>query len=485
MFLFFSGILVLIIGYFTYGRFIERLLGPDDRPTPAISKNDGVDTLPLPKWKNLLIQLLNIAGVGPVIGVIIGIKFGAKCFWIIPIGCVLGGAVHDFISGFISLRNDGINLPEQTRRTFGTIYHNIYALFVVALLLLVVAVFVNIPANLLANLIPAPNLPAGTLLWIMAGSIFLYYIASAIFPINYIIGKIYPLFGALLIIGSLAMLGALSWETLEAPTLLTETAAFTKGMLLDQPVIPCLFVTIACGIISGFHATQSPIVARTMRSEREAKLTYYGMMIAEGVIAMIWAGAGMAIYNLYPELMSSAPTLALKKATEHFLGNAVGTITILSVVILAITSGDTALRSLRLTLAEYFHIPQKQFTKRLYLTLPAILLTLLILWWSNRDAASFESLWKYFAWGNQILSASTLMMCTVWLMRQKKCPWVTLLPGIFMTFVVTSFILWSSPTHKGCPYGFNLPITTAYIIAAAITLLCTLLVWRLGKKPTA
>ena len=482
MFLFFGGILALIIGYFTYGRFIERLLKPDNRPTPALANNDGVDTLPLPQWKNLLIQLLNIAGVGPVIGVIIGIKFGVKCFWIIPLGCILGGAVHDFISGFISLRNGGINLPEQTRRAFGNLYHRIYVFFVVILLLLVVAVFVNIPAKLLASTLPLPCAP-DTLFWFMAGIVFIYYIASTIFPIDLIIGKVYPLFGGLLLVGSLAMLGSLTWHTLSDPTLLTETAAFTKGMFHDQPVIPCLFVTIACGIISGFHATQSPIVARTIRHEREARLTYYGMMIAEGVIAMIWAAAGMAIYNLYPELMSAAPTLALTRSTEHFLGHAVGLITIFSVIILAITSGDTALRSLRLTLAEHFKLPQTKLTNRVWITLPPILCTVALLAWSNRSAQSFEWLWKYFAWGNQILSASTLMMCAVWLKRQKECPWVALIPGTFMTFIVSSFILWSHPSHAGCPYGFHLPLPIAYSIAGIFSLLCAVAVWRLGNRP--
>ena len=482
MFLFLFGILALILGYFTYGRFIERLLGPDNRPTPAIADADGVDTLPLPKWKNLLIQLLNIAGVGPVIGVIIGIMFGIKCFWIIPLGCILGGAVHDYVSGFISLRNGGINLPELTRRALGNLYYKVYVLFVILLLLLVVAVFVNIPSQLLMSFVPAST-SSVPYFWGAAVLILLYYIASTIFPVDRIIGKIYPFFGALLLIGSLAMFLALCWNGFLSPTLLTETESFKAGMFTDQPVIPCLFVTIACGIISGFHATQSPIVARTMKHEREARVTYYGMMIAEGVIAMIWAAAGLAIYNTFPELMASKPALALKAATEHFLGSGIGIITIVSVIILAITSGDTALRSLRLTLAEYVHVPQQPLKNRILICLPPILGVILLLWWSNRDATSFEWLWKYFAWGNQILSASTLMACTVWLMRQGKCPWVTLLPGIFMTFVVTSFILWSDVSHAGCPYGFNLPLTTAYTLAGIITLLCAAWVIKCGKKP--
>ncbi|MBQ9694595.1 MAG: carbon starvation protein A [Kiritimatiellae bacterium] len=483
MTLFLCGILALILGYFTYGRWIEHLLGPDDRPTPAIAGADGVDTLPLPKWKNLLIQLLNIAGVGPVIGVIIGIKFGIKCFWIIPLGCILGGAVHDYISGFISLRNHGINLPELTRRSLGELYHKIYVLFVIILLLLVVAVFVNIPSQLIVSTLPQ-TLPDTPAFWIAAVIILAYYIASTIFPVDRIIGKIYPLFGALLLIGTLAMFIALCINGFQEPHLLTETEAFLAGMFTDQPVIPCLFVTIACGIISGFHATQSPIVARTMRHERESRCTYYGMMITEGVIAMIWAAAGLAIYNTFPELMSDKPAKALSVATEHFLGGNIGLLTIFSVIILAITSGDTALRSLRLTLAEYVKVPQRSLKSRIFVCLPLLGCIGLLLWWSNQDATSFEWLWKYFAWGNQILAASTLMACTVWLKRHGKTPWVTLLPGAFMTFIVFSFILWSDVSHPGCPYGFNLPLSLAYPIAGCVTLICCALVWRLGNQKT-
>ena len=273
MTLFLCGILVLILGYFTYGRFIERMLAPDNRQTPAMANCDGVDTVPLPKWKNLLIQLLNIAGVGPVIGVIIGIKFGVKCFWIIPVGCVLGGAVHDFVSGFISLRNGGFNLPELTRRAFGNAFYKVYVLFVLLLLLLVVAVFVNIPAQLLSSFAPE-DLPDAPIFWSVVAIILAYYIASTIFPVDKIIGKVYPFFGALLLIGSLAMFGALCYNGFLSPELFTETEGFRAGMFKDQPVIPCLFVTIACGIISGFHATQSPIVARTMTSERQARSTF-------------------------------------------------------------------------------------------------------------------------------------------------------------------------------------------------------------------
>ncbi len=477
---FFGGILTLIVGYFTYGRVVEKVLRPDDRAPPAIAHPDGVDYVPLPQWKNMLIQLLNIAGVGPVIGVIVGIKFGWVCFWIIPLGCILGGAVHDYVSGFMSMRAHGANLPHLTTNAFGKWYSQIYSLFVCALLLLVVAVFINIPANLSAGMIAQqPPIPQ-ELFWGCVGVIFLYYIIATLFPVDKIIGRVYPIFGALLLLGTLAIFGALTWEVIGAPHLLTETEAFKAGMFTEQPIIPCLFVTIACGIISGFHATQSPIIARTITSERQARATYYGMMILEGIIAMVWAGAGMAIYNLKPELMSGVPTAALVASTRHFLGSWMGTVTILSVIILAITSGDTALRSLRLTLAEMFRFSQRHFVSRLLICIPLIAIVSLLLWWSNQSAESFNWLWKYFAWGNQILSASTLMVCTVWLMRRGNAPWLTLIPGCFMTFIVASFILWTSPTHPGCPYGLNLPLNVAYAIAGVFTFFACAFVLHLG-----
>ncbi len=480
---FLGGIVALVVGYLTYGRFIERLLRPDDRPTPCYAMGDGVDYVPLPMWKNMLIQLLNIAGVGPVIGVIIGIKFGWECFWIIPIGCVFGGAVHDCVSGFMSVRTRGANLPALTEGSLGKWYAQAYAVFLMVLLLLVVAVFINVPANLAAGLTAgaAPGVPW---FWVFVGVIFLYYVVATLFPVDKIIGRIYPFFGAVLLVGSLAMLGALVWNGLADPTLLTETEGFKAGMFKDQPIIPCLFVTIACGIISGFHATQSPIVARTMMSERQARATYYGMMIAEGVIAMVWAGAGMAIYNRFPELMAQPATNALMASTKTFLGSWMGTVTVLSVIVLAITSGDTALRSLRLTLAEMLRLPQRRFVARLGLCLPLIALVGALLWWSNLSAESFEWLWKYFAWGNQILAASTLMVCTVWLMRRGVAPWFTLIPGMFMTFVVCSFILWSDPSHAGCPYGLNLPIRVAYAIAGVFTFFAAAFVVSLGGRRT-
>ncbi len=474
MLLFLFGIILLIAGYFTYGKFIERILAPDHRDTPAKIHHDGVDFVVLPHWKNMLIQLLNIAGIGPVIGVILGIKFGAITFLIIPVGNVIGGAVHDFLSGMMSLRHGGANLPKLIRMTLGEIYYRFFSIFVIILLLLVVAVFINIPAQLIDGLNPTIHI-----FWLAVGAIFLYYIIATLFPVDKIIGSVYPFFGALLLIGTLMIFAVLLGEGFQRPELLTESASFKAGMI-KEPIIPVLFVTIACGIISGFHATQSPIIARTMESEYQGRSSFYGMMIVEGVIAMIWAAAGMAIYNLFPSMMQNNPTSVLLKITDYFLGSQMGTVTVIGVIVLAITSGDTAMRSMRLSLAEMCGISQKSFSKRLMICLPLIAIVCGLLAWSNISAKTFGQLWNYFAWGNQVLAASTLMAATVWLVMQRKAGWVAVIPGMFMTFIVVSYILWVSPKHGG-PVGVGLPLQIAYAIAGVVSLAFAVWAYRRGR----
>lgn len=478
MCLFLLGLALLVVGYFFYGRLVERIVGMDDsRPTPAVTHADGVDFVELPHWKNMLIQLLNIAGVGPVIGVILGIKFGSIVFLIIPIGNILGGAVHDFVSGVMSLRNRGANLPALIRMTLGGKFYRFFAVFMVFLLLLVVAVFVNIPAKLIDGLVPS----LAIFHWAVA-AIFLYYIVATIFPVDQIIGRIYPFFGLILLIGTFAIFGMLVWQGFEHPALLSESAEF-KAQMETQSIIPALFVTIACGILSGFHATQSPIIARTMPRESHARPAFYGMMVLEGAVGMVWAAGGLAIFNLFPELMKQDAAVALSKITTYFLGNWMGALTVLGVIVLAVTSGDTAMRSLRLSLAEMMSIDQKPLKNRITLCLPLILIVSGLLWWSNISANTFNQLWRYFAWGNQVLAACTLMGCTVWLMEQRKTPWITLLPGVFMTFIVVSYILWISPANvKGAPIGFGFPLYAAYVFAALGALVLGVWVYRRGRR---
>jgi len=468
MALFLTGIVILCIGYFTYGRMVEKILGPTRQKTPAQTRADGVDYVILPRWKNMLIQLLNIAGVGPVIGVILGIKFGTIVFLIIPVGNLIAGATHDFIAGMMSLRDGGANLPKLIRDNLGDAYGRFFSWFMVVLLLLVVAVFINVPAGLCNGLISG----GGNLFWMWVGIIFVYYVVATLFPVDKIIGNIYPIFGIMLLLGTAAIFVALLIAGIRNPELLQMSDAFKAGMFKEEhaPVVPLLFVTIACGIISGFHATQSPIVARTMKSEKEARATFYGMMVVEGIIGMIWAAAGLAIYNLYPTLMAESPNKALLEITKHFLGSGVGTVTVIAVIILAVTSGDTALRSTRLSLSEMLRIDQKSIRNRILTCLPLIGVVAVLLWWSNASAKSFNHLWNYFAWGNQILAASTLMAGSAWLVARNRSPFIALMPGTFMTFIVVCYILWTSPAHKQA-YGFGLGLDQARDIALMVSFL--------------
>ena len=478
---FLGGIAFLVLGYFAYGRLVERLLPPDDRKTPCVAHPDGVDYVPLPKWKNMLIQLLNIAGVGPVIGVILGIKFGKVALLIIPVGCVFMGAVHDFFAGMISMRMDGANLPRMVREHLGAKYAAVFGWIMMAALLLCVTVFINTPATL----IDRQWFPDVSVFWVSVGVIFAYYVAATLFPIDAIIGRFYPVFGALLLVGTAAISVALVVAGFARPEILDDCAGFADYQAVN-PLFPCLFVTIACGIVSGFHATQSPIVARTCVSEREGRATFFGMMIAEGVIAMVWAAAALAIYNLAPENLSLSGPVVLGNIAKRFLGPWMGGVTVAAIVVLAITSGDTALRSARLSLAEELKVDQVAVGKRILTCIPLVAVVAGLLAWSNGDAASFNHLWNYFAWMNQLLSTTMLFVASVWLMRKGRGAksLVALVPGVFMCMVISTFAFWAWPT-KGQVWGLvpgGLPLPGAVAAAAAVTALCVACVVRQGRR---
>ena len=482
MTLFLIGLAILIAGYFTYGKLVEKIFAPDDRETPAVALKDGVDFVPMPHWKNMLIQLLNIAGIGPVIGVIIGIKFGEIVFLLIPIGNIIGGAVHDMAAGMMSLRSKGANLPKLIEDNCGKTFGTAFSVFMMLCLLLVVAVFINVPANLIDDLISGiagSDPQSNTFFWYAVIAVFVYYIIATMFPVDKIIGNCYPVFGALLLIGSFAIFVKLMLEGIQTPAILQESAAFKAGMI-KQPILPMLFITIACGIISGFHATQSPIIARTMRSERQARSSFYGMMVIEGIIAMIWAAAALAMFNIAPETMRLAAPVALGRIVNHFLGSWIGGITVLSVIVLAITSGDTALRSCRLSLAEKLKFNQQPLRNRFLVCLPMIVVVSLLLWWSNKSAESFNMLWHYFAWANQVIAVCTLIAATVYLSSLKKPSFITFVPGAFMFFITCTYLL--SSKSLGAPLGLPVPLHISQIISALLA--CAVVCWAvyLGKK---
>lgn len=469
-------LVALVAAYFLYGRRLDRIAGIENTAeVPSKTMFDGVDYLPLPRWKTFLIQLLNIAGLGPIFGALLGAAYGPVAFVWITVGGIFFGAMHDYFSGVISLRNGGQSLPEIVGKYLGGGPKRVMRWFSLALMILVGAVFMSQPAELIAERINAPALsdvafhsPAGhtfsTLLLIILGAILVYYVVATLLPIDKIIGKIYPVFGFLLIFMALGILWALFTEY---GTRIPEFAGF-KNMKADAerfPLVPMLFTTIACGAISGFHATQSPLMARCMRNENESRVVFYGAMIAESVIALIWAAVGMAFWGGVEGLNGAiaqyggkAAVLVDKIATAT-LGDLLAYFVIFGVVACAITSGDTAFRSARLIAADMFGIEQRSFAKRLAVCFPIFAVGLVIIL-----CLPFGTIWSYFAWANQTLAVFTLWTICVWLHHKGKNIWIALIPALVMTYVCASYIF-VSPLMFGMENRL-----VAYLLGGVLTL---------------
>ncbi len=464
------ALLVLIAGYFLYGAFVERVFGPDpNRQTPAITKADGVDFMPLPTWKIFMIQFLNIAGLGPIFGAIMGAKFGTASYLWIVLGTIFAGAVHDYLSGMLSLRHDGESLPEIIGRYLGLPTKQLMRGFTVVLMILVGAVFVAGPAGLLAKLTPE-SLDAT--FWIIV--VFLYYILATLLPVDKIIGKIYPLFAVALLFMAVGILGALFVLWPDLPEL---TDGLQNTHPAQLPIFPIMFVSIACGAISGFHATQSPLMARCMTNEKYGRPIFYGAMVTEGIVALIWAAA--ATYFFHENGMGeSNASIIVDSITKEWLGTVGGLLALLGVIAAPITSGDTALRSGRLIVADMLHMEQKSISKRLVICLPIFAVTIAILLYSLKDAAGFDMIWRYFAWCNQTLSVFTLWAITVYLVRAKKNFYITLFPALFMTAVCSTYICIA-------PEGLSLAAPVAYGIGAVCTLIAIVwfVLWYRKQRP--
>lgn len=455
-------LLTLVAGYFVYGRFVERIFAPDDRKTPALTRADGVDYMPLPTWKIFMIQFLNIAGLGPIFGAIMGAKFGTASYLWIVLGTIFAGAVHDFMAGMLSLRHDGESLPEIIGRYLGITTKQVMRGFTVILMILVGAVFVAGPAGLLAKL-TLDAMDAN--FWIVV--VFIYYIFATLLPVDKIIGKVYPLFAIALLfmaVGILVMLyvhhPALPefWDGLHN----THPAAATL------PIFPIMFVSIACGAISGFHATQSPLMARCMTSEHHGRPVFYGAMITEGIVALIWAAA--ATYFFHNNGMDESNASVIVDAiTKSWLGMVGGVLAILGVIAAPITSGDTAFRSARLIVADFLNLDQKSMRKRLYICIPMFVVAIALLFYSQRDKDGFDMIWRYFAWANQTLSVFTLWAITAFLVRERRgcCYLLTLLPALFMTAVCTSYIC-VAPEGLGLGTAAVGPVALVAVVVAAL-----------------
>lgn len=470
---FLIGLAILIAGGTVYGAYIDKLFGPDDRKTPAITKNDGVDFVPMKKWKNGLIQLLNIAGTGPILGPIQGILFGPIAFITIPVGCVLGGAVHDYMAGMMSIREDGAQMPALIKKFMGNKIFQFYNIFLSLLMLLVGAVFIYTPGDLaVTQLFGQEATVDNPTVWIVYGAIFVYYLCATLFPIDKIIGKIYPVFGAILLLSAVGVGVGLFTNGYELTNLSVSNwmGVHPQGI----PFIPIFFVTVACGIVSGFHSTQSTLIARSVADEREGRSTFFNMMLLEGFIAMIWAAAAMGIYNkgLAPELVGTPAVIGL--VAKDLLGNIGGIVAILGVIVLPITSGDTALRALRLMIADFLNIDQKSSSKRFILSAVIFAFVAIILVYAKLSTEGFNVLWRYFAWSNQTISVFAFSMITIYLMQNKKNHLVALIPGLFYMFIISSYIL-------NAQIGLRLPMNISYVIAGALTLVYGYLTLRQGK----
>ena len=464
MFSFLVSLVALVAGYFIYGRVVEKVFGVDSsRKTPAITKADGVDYIPMPAWKVYMIQFLNIAGTGPIFGAIMGAKFGPSAYLWIVFGCIFAGAVHDYMTGMLSIRNNGAGLPDLVGEYLGKGTKTFILAFSIIVLMLVGTVFVFSPALILGD-IAGDGSKIAIMAWV--GVIFLYYLLATLMPIDKIIGRIYPVFSFALLFMAVALMVCLfvKWPVLPEIWDGLGNLGESKGLLSGKPVFPCLCITIACGAVSGFHATQSPLMARCVSDEKLGRPVFYGAMITEGIVALIWAtvaswffyGGGAA--EVGSGLSAAAPEVVVK-VSEGWLGILGGILAILGVVAAPITSGDTAFRSARLIVADFLHLPQKPIRNRLIISIPLFILASFLLWYNIADEDGFNVIWRYFGWANQTLAVFMLWTATAYLVKYRggMSFMLTLLPAAFMTAVCVTYLCVAK-------IGLNLPVTWNWYI---------------------
>lgn len=456
---FFISLALLIVGYCVYGKFVEKVFGADfDKQTPALAHPDGVDYVPMKTWRSFLVQLLNIAGLGPIFGALSGAIWGPSVYLWIVFGTILAGGVHDFLSGMLSVRNDGSSISEIVGLYLGKVMKNIMRVFSVILLVMVGVVFMVGPAELLAKL--TPNFMNVTF-WTIV--VLIYYFLATLLPIDKIIGKLYPIFGVCLIIMAVGIAGATIYNSGTNPMMeITFENLHPKG----SPIWPLMFITVACGAISGFHATQSPIIARCIENEKNGRQIFYGAMVAEGIIALIWASAGIAFYKGTGGLLAAngGNSSTVYDMSIGLLGNVGGVLAMIGVIACPITSGDTAFRSARLTIADWFKIDQTKIPNRLYLAVPLLGIGYLI------SLIDYQVVWRYFSWSNQTLAMIVLWAGSVYLAKYAKInkpisSLIAALPATFMSAVSCTYILYAEE-------GFHLSTSIAYPIGLIFAAVC-------------
>ena len=494
MFTFSLALVALVVGYLLYGVFVEKVFGIEpERTTPSYRLTDGVDYIPMATWRVYLIQFLNIAGTGPIFGAIMGILFGPAAYLWIVFGCIFMGAVHDYLCGMISLRQDGASLPEMVGNELGGAARQGMRGLSLLLLVLVGTVFVTTASGLLATMTAGTlGLDMSAWRWVWIGLVFTYCILATLLPIDTLIGRLYPVFGAALLIMAIGVGYGIFTREGWVPEI--TDAPFVSHHPKGLPIFPFLCITIACGAISGFHATQSPLMSRCLENERRGRIVFYGAMITEGIVALIWAAAaikfaaaqsvppgqyaGMEPYHALSAILSAGghgtnPSLLVNMICTTWMGRIGAILAVLGVVAAPITSGDTAYRSARLIAADFLHLNQKKIANRLVLALPLFAISAALVF------VDFDVLWRYFAWTNQTLATCFLWTASVWLHRHGRNAWIAFLPSVFMTVVVTSYIL-------AAPEGFRLPQSISLIagFALAIALAIWFLRYTHNNKPT-
>jgi carbon starvation protein CstA len=478
MITFITAILALVLGYFIYGKFIERFFGADDsKVTPAVRLEDGVDFIPMPTWKMFTIQFLNIAGLGPIFGAILGAMYGPISYIWIVFGCIFMGAVHDYFSGMLSIRNEGASLPEIVGKYLGTTIQNLLRILTLFLLIIVGVAFVTGPAGLLTDL------SGGGLQWWLYG-IFAYYLIATLLPINKIIGKIYPVFGAALLIMAFSIAGMMIYKGFNGSFHIEEISFQNMKNLHVNPLhnilYPMMFIVISCGAISGFHSTQSPMMARCMKKERYGRPVFYGAMIAEGIVAIIWATVALNYFGSTEELNATMaaghnPAWVVNEICNTWLGKVGAVFAIVGVIACPITTGDTAFRSARLTIADMFHYEQKSIRKRLIVSIPLFAVGFLL------SQLKFSIIWKYLGLSNQILAMVMLWTAAMYLAQKGKNHLFLSLPALFMTAICATYLLIAPHTNGGLALNHSISYGIGTSIAL-LTFICFLYVANKRRK---
>ena len=475
---FFICLAILICGYFTYGSFVNNTFGPDDRETPAVAINDGVDYVVMPAWKLFLVQLLNIAGLGPIFGALSGAMWGPVVFLWITFGTVFAGAVHDYFSGMLSERNNGASISEVTGIYLGSVMHNVMRVFSVILLIMVGTVFAVGPAGLLVTLLKNSGVENGifiqTTFWLAI--ILIYYFIATFISVDKVIGRIYPIFGICLIIMAVGVCFGTLFSGQKIPEIFSH---FRNMHPAGTPIWAFMFITVACGAISGFHATQSPLMARCLKSERQGHFVFYGAMVAEGIIALIWAAAGVTLLGVdtLKEMGGGNATTVYTICTTT-MGKFGTILAMLGVIACPITSGDTAFRSARLTLADWFKLDMSKWTTRLALCVPVLGIGAFL------GFIDYQIIWRYFSWSNQTLAMIVLWAGAMFLASEKKNYWIAAVPAVFMSAVSSTYFI-MAPECLGMIPALTNNKTVAYPCGIIIAVLFLVIFLRSAKNASS